>query len=270
MRVGAILIHGLGGTQYDLGSLGMLLRKAGVETHAVSLAGHGTLPQDLVTVRAEQWLAEVEELYQLLQPQYDQLHIIGMCMGALLALLLAARMKHTARQGRLVVLASPVFLDGWAAPWYANVRRLVYWLPGVSARIKVEEGEPYGVKNPLVRAMFKVKLERGHNFHYPWVPLSCVRQVDRLRAWVRASAADIGAPTLIVHAREDELTSLRSAHFLQARIADAHTVILDNSYHMICVDNDREQMASSVLQFLGYAPLPPSRRRPRGAVVDVD
>ena len=41
VRTGALLIHGLGGTQFDLGSMHKVLQRAGVETHAVTLPGHG-------------------------------------------------------------------------------------------------------------------------------------------------------------------------------------------------------------------------------------
>jgi carboxylesterase len=263
-KVGVIMIHGLGGTQYDLGSMHKILQKAGADTHAVTLPGHGTRPEDLIPIRAEQWIDLLVAQYRELQPQYEQLHIMGMCMGALLALALCERVGHTAKQGKLVTLAPPIYIDGWSTPWYANLRPLFYLIPGVASRMKVEEGEPYGIKNTLVRAVVKAKFERGDNFHYRWVPMACIRQVDRLRSWATAGAKNIKAPTLIVHAREDELTSLRSAEFLQARIVDARTVVLENSYHMICVDNDRDQVANSVLEFFGFPPMPERVRRQRG------
>jgi len=263
-RVGAMLIHGLGGTQYDLGAMHKILKKAGIDTHAVTLPGHGTQPEDLIPIHAEQWIDTVVAQYRELQPHYDQLHVMGMCMGALLALLLCERVQHSATQGKLVVLAPPIYIDGWSTPWYAALRSLFYLIPGVAARMKVEEGEPYGIKNSLVRAVVKAKFERGDNFHYRWVPMACIRQVDRLRSWANARAKNIRSPTLIVHAREDELTSLRSAEFLQAQIADARTVVLENSYHMICVDNDRDLVANSVLVFFGFPPMPEhSRTRTR-------
>jgi carboxylesterase len=262
-RVGALLIHGLGGTQYDLGIMHKALKRAGIETHAITLPGHGTQPEDLIPVRAEQWLDAMVEQYRTLQPQYDQLHIMGMCMGALVALALCERVQHSAVQGKLVTLAPPIYIDGWSTPWYAPLRALLYYIPGVGTRMKVEEGEPFGIKNSLVRAVVKAKFERGDNFHYRWVPMICIRQVDRLRAWARRAAAVIKAPTLIVHAREDELTSLRSAEFLQTTMADARTVVLENSYHMICVDNDREQVANSVLEFFGFPPMPVRSRERR-------
>jgi len=268
-KVGVILIHGLGGTQYDLGSMHKILQKAGADTHAVTLPGHGTRPEDLIPIRAEQWIDLVVAQYRELQPQYEQLHVMGMCMGALLALNVCERVGHTAQQGKLVTLAPPIYIDGWSTPWYAGLRSLFYLIPGVASRMKVEEGEPFGIKNTLVRAVVKAKFERGDNFHYRWVPMACIRQVDRLRSWASAGAKNIKAPTLIVHAREDELTSLRSAEYLQATIPDARTVVLENSYHMICVDNDRDQVANSVLEFFGFPPMPErARKRMRGTVAE--
>jgi carboxylesterase len=68
-------------------------------------------------------------------------------------------------------------------------------------------------------------------------------------------AKEIRCPTLVVHAREDELTSLRSANFLVEQIGGgrARMVVLEDSYHMICVDNDREIVAKNVLEFFGAA-----------------
>ncbi len=262
-RVGALLIHGLGGTQYDLGPMHKVLRRAGVETHAVTLPGHGGTPEDLLSIRAEHWMESVEQAYDALVDQYDTFHVVGMCMGALLAIALCERRLH--RKGRLVALSAPVYIDGWSTPPYRWLRHLVYHLPVLPARIKVEENEPYGIKSDLVRAIVKAKFERGDNFHYRWVPLSCVRQVDRLRRWVLEGARRIACPTLVVHAREDELTSLRSADFLLANVAEAKGVVLENSYHMICVDNDREQVIASVLDFLGLD-ASAGRVRARGAV----
>ncbi|WP_316153531.1 MASE1 domain-containing protein [Cupriavidus sp. BIC8F] len=109
--------------------------------------------------------------------------IICMCMGALLAVETAKREQYT--KGRLVALAPPVYIDGWATPWYRALRTLLYRVPGVPDRMKVDEEEPYGIKNEQLREIVKAKFARGENFHYRWVPLACIREVDRLRGFVR-------------------------------------------------------------------------------------
>ncbi|WP_259295233.1 acyl-CoA-binding protein [Paraburkholderia sp. DHOC27] len=248
----ALLIHGLGGTQFDLGSMHKRLQRCGIETHSLTLPGHGVSPDALNDVRAEHWIDAVTQKYRELVDQYDQVHVVGMCMGALLAAILCARERHT--KGRLVTLAPPVFLDGWSTPWYRAARHLLYYVPLLPARMKVEEGEPYGIKNALVRNIVKAKVERGDNFHYRWVPLTCIREVDRLRAIVLQEASQIRCPVLVLHSREDELTSLKSAEFIERAVPDARVVVLENSYHLICIDNDREQVANSLLAFIGATP----------------
>jgi carboxylesterase len=246
------LIHGLGGTQYDLGSMHKRLKNAGFVTHSLTLPGHGTTPEDLANVTAEDWIDAVVAKYREIRDQHPKLHLMGMCMGALLAATLAEKERHA--KGNLVLLAPPVYIDGWATPWYRGLRPLLYHVPGIM-HMKIEEEDPYGIKNEQLRAIVKAKFERGENFHYRWVPLECIRQVDRLRAIVMKAAPDIKCPTLIIHAREDELTSLRSANFLVEKIGGgrARMVVLEDSYHMICVDNDREIVAKNVLEFFGAA-----------------
>lgn len=245
------LIHGLGGTQYDLGSMHKRLKNAGFVTHSLTLPGHGTSPEDLVDVTAEQWMEAVTTKYHEVAAQHETFHIMGMCMGALLATELAKRQRHT--RGKLIALAPPIYLDGWATAWYTPARHLMYHVPGVGSRMKVEEEDPFGIKNEQLRAIVKAKFARGEAFHYRWVPLACVRQVDRLRGWVMRGLKNIVSETLVIHAREDELTSLASANYLVEQIggAKARMVVLENSYHMICVDNDREQVARNVLEFFG-------------------
>jgi carboxylesterase len=248
-RTAALLIHGLGGTQFDLGSMHKTLRRAGIDTHSLTLPGHGGQPEDLADVHAEQWLEAVRTKYREVAQQYDVVHVIGMCMGSLLALALCAQEKH--ERGKLVTLAPPIYIDGWATPWYRLARHLLYRIPLVPRHMRVDEDEPFGIKNALVRSIVKAKFARGDNFHYRWVPLACLREVDRLRRTVMRTAASLRCDTLVMHAREDELTSLRSAYFLRDRIERSTLVVLENSYHLICVDNDRERVASSVLDFLG-------------------
>ncbi|MBW6805778.1 hypothetical protein KXT59_23860, partial [Salmonella enterica subsp. enterica serovar Weltevreden] len=89
----------------------------------LTLPGHGTKPEDLVDVRAEDWLEAVRAKYHEIIDQHDVLHLMGMCMGSLLAVETAKRERHD--KGKLVVLAPPVYIDGWATPWYRGARSIL-------------------------------------------------------------------------------------------------------------------------------------------------
>jgi carboxylesterase len=182
---------------------------------------------------------------------HQTVHLVGMCMGALLACELAKLKAHA--QGKLILLAPTLHLDGWSMPWYHPVRALHYLLPMLRRRVRIPEEEPYGIKNERLRAIVKKRFERGDNFHYAWMPLQSIWQLDRLRHRVQLQLSSVTWKTLIVHAREDEFSTLRSAFTLQLGIGAQHAdvVTLENSYHMICVDNDKEIVTNSVMCFLG-------------------
>ncbi|HCW21459.1 MAG TPA: esterase, partial [Achromobacter sp.] len=88
---GALLIHGLGGTEYDLGSMHKVLKRAGIQTYSLTLPGHGGSPEDLLSVRMEDWLDAVTHKYREVAQRHETLHVMGMCLGALLAVELCKR-----------------------------------------------------------------------------------------------------------------------------------------------------------------------------------
>ena len=74
------------------------------------------------------------------------------------------REGHT--KGKLIALAPPIYIDGWATLWYCGLRPLLYRVPGVPTKMKVEEEDPFGIKNEQLRAIVKAKFKRDENFHY--------------------------------------------------------------------------------------------------------
>lgn len=260
-RPAVLLVHGLGGTEYDLGRLRTSLEESGVDAYVVALPGHGTRPEDLVGLRAEDWLDAVTVEYLRLSAQYDTLHVVGMCLGALLAIEVCKRTGHS--KGKLVALAAPLSLDGWGTPWYRAIRHVLYRIPAVARNWRVYEREPYGIKNERIRRLVRGMLSRGDAFHYPWVPLCAVREADRLRSMVWRKLNSLRCPLMIMHATEDELTSPESARALHQRIEGSTLHLLDNSYHMICVDNERGHVTHSVTNFLGDRAYKPIREAVR-------
>ena len=58
------------------------------------------------------------------------------------------------------------------------------------------------------------------------------------------------APCLIAHSTNDDVASLRNARIVQRGVrAPVETLLLDNSYHMITVDQDRSQLIAQSAAF---------------------
>ncbi len=255
-----LLVHGLGGTRHDLGPLESRITGLGMQTADLMLPGHGSRPEALCDVTLEHWLDALRSKLAELRKRFHAVHMIGMCMGALLALEVGKREGLGSNgRDRLVLLAPPLFLDGWSLPWYRSIRHALYRIPMLADAIRIPERSPYGVKNPRLRSLLKRRFSRGDNRHYSWVPLSTIRELDRLRQMAMQGLERVQCSTLLVHSVDDELTSLKSAQTIRDRVngdqgkPKARLAVLSDSYHMICIDNEREEVAQQVTQFLAAA-----------------
>lgn len=250
-----LMVHGLAGTQHDLGSLKQQFLKKGIQVDSFLLPGHGSSPEDLYGMPWQVWVDALKQKYLELKKTYSVVHMVSICMGSLLVLAVA-KLGIMDKREKLVLLSPPVFIDGWSLPWYRNVRYLAYHLPWFLKHYKIKESEPYGVKNEHIRAIVKRKFARNDGFHYSWIPLYSVRELDRLRNHIMQGLSSIKNQMLIIHAIDDELTSVKSAQYIRDQInlnSDQPTVkvhVLTDSYHMICTDNESNEVFKMTLDFL--------------------
>ena len=254
-RPAVMMIHGIGGSEHDFGPLYKVLGTNGFDPQPLTLPGHRRHPEDLLNVSADDWIAAAESHYHALRQRYDVVHIMGISLGALIALEIAKAQQQL--DGKLILISAPVFIDGWAVPWYYALRYPLYRLSLARRLIKVEEEDPFGVKNPHIRSIVAKKFARGESYHYAYVPLGCVQEIDHLRDRVRKPGKRVDFQTLVIHSTQDDLTSARSAEWLKSRLGEAQTrvVLLHNSFHMVCIDNDHKLVSQSVLEFLGQGNL---------------
>jgi carboxylesterase len=70
---------------------------------------------------------------------------------------------------------------------------------------------------------------------------------------VKPRLGEVRQPALIVHPREDDIASLRNAQYLQANLGGlVDTVVLDNSYHMVTLDQQRHIVADRATSFVSW------------------
>ncbi|MBI3715125.1 MAG: alpha/beta fold hydrolase [Betaproteobacteria bacterium] len=252
-RPAVMMVHGIGGSEHDFGPLYKVLGSNGFDPQPLTLPGHRGHPEDLLHVRADDWIDAAAAHLQKLQLRYEVVHIMGISLGALVALEVAKRAGSLT--GRLILISAPVFIDGWNVPWFYALRYPLYRFSLACKLIKVEEEDPFGVKDERIRAIVVEKFARDESYHYRYVPLGCVREIDVLRNRLLQSRQRPACRSLIIHSREDDLTSDRSAEWLQRHLGEQESEIawLNNSYHMVCIDNDRDLVSRGVLSFLQAA-----------------
>ncbi len=199
----------------------------------------------------EDWSDQVETHFETLRAEYDSVSVAGVCVGADLALALA--IKRSADIHSLCLYSTTLYYDGWNITRLRLVRALAYYTP-LRYVMYFHERPPYGLKDGRVRQWIAAQMKNSGKSAAGASKLSMVGvyQTERMMRHLRAHMNQITVPTLILHAREDDTSSLRSAYCVEQRIASAikRLVILENSYHIITMDNDKDLVVQETLDFV--------------------
>jgi len=247
--VGFLLIHGLGGTPVEMRFVARGLARAGHTVHCPQLAGHCGSFEDLRATGWKDWYQSVETAHRQLRNSCKKVIVGGLSMGAILALHLAA--EHPADVHATALFAPTLKLDGWGVPWYSIFFNLVRseWSANL---VRFAEREPYGIKDPRVRALVTAAINSGDSSQAGQMcnPGRVMLEMRRLVSVVRLELRRITQPTLIVHPRHDDRASLGNAAYLQGALGGrVETCVLDDSYHVVTVDRQRDIVVERAAAF---------------------
>jgi len=245
-----LLLHGLTGQPAEMHPVGKQLHRAGFTVHAPLLAGHGAGRKALLASRWQDWLATADRAYADLAATHASVHVAGICLGALLAVALAA-LRPVAS---IAAYGTTFRYDGWSMPAVAANRRLVLLGAGLPLvhRIGFRERAPYGLKDEKLRGFVVRAQRRANGGKVDSFPLGAVRQLYLLAGHVERIAPLVTTPALILHAREDDTSSLANAEHLRDRLGgEARLEILEDSYHLIHLDRELDRVAALTAAFFG-------------------
>lgn len=251
-----LLFHGLQSSPAELQPLAKRLHQAGYTVHVPHIRGygfeHGDTPRSVT--HWEDWHAKALIEFRTLRPQYKTVALGGLCIGAVLSLSIAAELGDEV--AALALLSATLWYDGWSMPWYRSLRYIGYYSP-FRYVYSYREREPFGLKNPQLRKWIAREMSHKDSsiVGASKLNLPAIQEAERMIGSVKKSLPRVTAPALIIHAVEDDVASLRNASFIAGNIGSktVETILLHNSYHMITVDNDREQVAAETIRFFDAA-----------------
>jgi carboxylesterase len=247
--LGFLLIHGLGGTPMELRYVAQSLARAGHTVHVPQLAGHcGTVRELRATTWAD-WYVTVEQEHARLRTRCDRIVAGGLSVGAILALHHAA--THPKEVSALALYAPSLWLDGWGVPWYSSLFSLVT-MKWFANWLAFSERHPWGVKDARLQMLIAEAIKSGDSSRagISAVPGGIMLELRWLVQRVKRELDQIRQPTLIVHPRHDDRASLRNLQYLQHRLRGlTDTVVLDDSYHLVTLDRQRQVVISRTLEF---------------------
>ncbi|MCL2020847.1 MAG: alpha/beta fold hydrolase [Betaproteobacteria bacterium] len=252
---GVLLIHGLTGTPNELRFVARGLKAAGFEAECVRLAGHCGTEADLLATGWKDWYASVEEAAEELRKRVKYLFVGGLSMGAVLAMQYA--IENPDKVDGLGLYGTTFFYDGWNIPWIWRNRNLISLLVpfvalGLGRGKRFMETSPFGLKNERLRQAISARMLAGDSeaAGLPGNPWPSLEQFYRLSAYVQKNLHRIHAPAIAVHAREDDVASLRNVHLIERRLrGPVETLILADSYHMVTVDQEKAALVERSVDF---------------------
>jgi carboxylesterase len=247
-----LLLHGLAGSPVEMHYLARCMRRAGFGVHVPAVPGYafGTRADPFDTGTWEQWLAYAGDALDMLYQRHGRIYLAGLCIGAVLALRLA--IEHPEQIQALSLISTTLAHDGWATPWHRRLMRLACHTP-IRRHAKLHERFPYGLKNERLRERVAraMKTEGSSAAGAEFLPLSGLHQAYRLSHSVRRSIGQVMAPSLVLHAIDDDVASTRNAEFVARNIgaSDVRTVLYRKSYHILTMDNDKDAVADETIGF---------------------
>ena len=249
-RRAVLLFHGMTGSPYELKKYGQYLHSLEYDVFANCLPGHGDKVEEIYTVKYTDWLDFAFNRFKDLKSTYDEVYVSGLCLGAVLAIAVAE--KYKSEVDGVIALSTTLYLDGWRLPWYkifmpvglATLVRFYYTYP---------ECDPHGIKNLRTRNIVKKLLQKG-DVGMNDFPMTCIYELLKLSRFVRNKKrlSQVESPILFIHSKEDDLTSPKSSKDVYNAISsvDKELIILEDSYHMVLYDNEKEFVFNKVGEFL--------------------
>lgn len=226
--LGALLCHGFTSTPQSLRAWAEYLAAHDLTVRLPRLPGHGTRWEDMAVTGWPDWYAALDRSLDDLVDRCDTVVVMGLSMGATLALRLAQR--------RGADVAGLVLVN----PSVVNSHRRLKALPLLRRVVRSQPGPGNDIRKPG-----EVELA------YPRMPLSSLASLVELWQVVGRELEQVTAPLLVLRSAEDHVVSPASAAELLARVSSSDVTerVLPDSYHVATLDHDAETIFAESVAF---------------------
>ena len=227
---GVLLVHGFTGLPAELFLLGEFLNRQNFTVLCPRLAGHGTDENDLMRTTKDDWFNSVLDGFHILRGVCEKIFVVGHSMGGLLTLKLAAEKNLS----KIVTLAAPIFIDDGLGLKNLPPKEFCGNACIIQPRRKLND------------------VPQAANEVYKKTPLVSVHELVGLIDDAKNFLPKVTAPILIMHGEDDHTAQPRSARFIMDNVGspDKKIITVPNSGHLLPLDENRDFVFESVLNFL--------------------
>lgn len=193
LKYGVLLLHGLLDCPYSLKDLGKHLQANGILCRSILLPGHGTTPEDLLSVSYQDWIKAVRYGVDSLSKEVDHIYLAGYSTGAALSVHEALQSSHLSG----IILIAPAIRIKIPINLVVSWHYLKRWLH-------------------INHNQWIDKVKEIDYAKYLSIPFNAVNQVSKLTDVVRdlRQQRTLTCPIFMAVSREDEtISSQKAIHF---------------------------------------------------------
>lgn len=228
-RIGVLLVHGFTGAPPSMRPWGEFLLSKGYTVRVPLLPGHGTKPEELNTVKWQEWPAKVQSELEELFKACDQVFICGLSMGGGTTLYIAE--ENNDRLSGIVLVNPMIHIPHVNAP--------IGYLISRFQKMRTSVGND--IKRPGIT-------EHG----YDATPMIGVHQLLLMLKIVRKNLSKITIPVQLFHSVEDHTLPVSNTEIIMTGLGSGNKsrIELMNSYHVATLDYDQELIFQNSLTFI--------------------
>ncbi len=226
---GVLLIHGFTGSPHDMSYLAEKLFNEGFTVSVPRLPGHGTDHRDFLNTTWRDWLRRSIDAYLDLTNFCNQIYVVGLSMGGLLAAIVASLFKT-----QKLVLAAPAFkVSDWR----------LRFTPLMSLFTKYTEKETPVFDDP--------SLDKLAQEYWNKLFIKPAAHLYKLQKIAIKSLEKVESQTLVIVTQKDNTVPLSVLDVIRKHLkSEFKTVVLEKSAHPVTSDIEKELVAQKTIEFL--------------------
>jgi carboxylesterase len=220
---GIYIIHGFTNTTYETRDLAKYLGEQGFYTKAINLPGHGTTPEDCNRVKFTDWIEFTEQGVAEMSSRCDNVYVVGISMGSVLALHLSSIFPINA-----AVFASTVL----EFKEYFSTRILTPLFHRIIPFREKRLSYPKAIRDKFDYLGYKV-----------W-PISAANEMRKLTNKVQKELPKIKCPALVIHSAKDMLSPQSNISLVYDNISSEmkEKFIVNQANHNLFVNSPDQEL----------------------------
>jgi len=236
---GVLILHGFTSSIECVSEIEPPMKALKLPTRMPVLRGHcAESPEALRGVKWEDWVADGEAALLDLLKEADKAIVIGLSMGGLVALSLAA--KYPEKVDSIVLAAAAVQLLNPLA----NNRPLSFLQPILKKTVKNWKVEAVRADASLLQ----------YDNNYPWAPMDSIMELLEFSSGSVKDLANVHVPALILQSRMDTVVMPKSAEIIYNGIAtpkkNKKIIWYEVTNHEMFRDCEREKIIKDIEKYV--------------------